>query len=199
MTFTAETDLDSVRIVYDSTATSISNAAVESGPVTVAWTSAPHAAFVVQDASHFLWLFTAGNKDAKTVELGLTAEEPNLVVTPLTSTPTGSGPPSAPVAQMGDDFFGLSRLDGSGIPLERDVKLAAVGCAAGTSCTQALGIDASHAKTAVVASDLAQPFDSLVFVVGAEFPEPCAACSHWIRKASNRRVDNRKHHHPPRV
>ena len=159
-TFAAGTVMGDVHIDYASPTTAI----VLSGG-TVTWSSTPRVAMMVQDLSRNVYVFTSG-PDVSTLEVGLSSSAAGLSIASL----------GGLSAQVGPDFFGISRMDGSGVPLYTGVKLALA--------SHMLDINASHPKSAVVAADMA-PFDSTVFMVGVAFQNPCDSCSHFMRKLGN--------------
>jgi hypothetical protein len=163
VTFSTDTDMAGVRIDYTSLATSV----VLAGGGAVTWEGTPRVAIVVQDTRGYMYVFTSDHA-VSTLEIGLSSSAADLTMLPLIS---------GLVAQIGPDFWGVSRLDGAGTPLEQGVKLALA--------SHQLDIDASHAKTAVVPLDISAPFDSVVFVVGAGFHDRCDSCIHLIKKLGN--------------
>ena len=115
----------------------------------------------MQDTNNQLYLF-APTQDVNTMEIGLQSSTSGLTVTPVVSGLS---------AQMGSDFFGLSRLDGSGTPLEQGVVLA--------SASRELDFDPSHSKTAVALQGTSS-VSYLVFVTDAAFFDPCGTCTNYI-------------------
>ena len=100
-----------MEIDYSSGDTFVASSDVETYPVVSfhgEGDASPSVATLVQDSSNYLYLFASNSQPVQTVEVGLTSAQPGLIVSPIA--------PGLSV-QMGDDFFGMSRLDGSGTPL----------------------------------------------------------------------------------
>ena len=168
VTFTPGTDMSSVFIDFSSTTTAI----VHSTHPTVAWTSTPRVATVVQDKSNNLYLFASPNTPtdgrAGTIEIAVTGA---FAESDITSLLNGMTP------QVGGGFFGLGFLDG--------VSKLPDGEAVAVTSRPLLDIDVDSVITAVVASPVAPAFDALIFVIGAAFFDPCGTCNAIVKKTGN--------------
>ena len=161
VTFTNDTNMDTVMIDFTSVDTAIVSDASANQPTVAFDDLAPNGrvATIVQDDKNEMYAFAPG------VEIN-TIEMLNDMAT-LEITALLDGLSVIPSAY----FFGLAYLDGSGTAMAQEVPIAA--------CSEALDPTIDGQVTFVsIKSDESPPpeFDLLIIVVGAFFFDPCETC-----------------------
>jgi len=164
ITFAPDVNMADVYIDFAHPAT-----AIGSSTGTLTWMDTPGVATLLQDALFNLYIFP-GSGSVASVEVGLATPQ-------STSGLVVSSSASGVSSIQGVDFFGLTRLDGSGTALPGGTVLA--------SANQVIDFNPGHEKTFVGEHSGAANFSYLVFVVGQTLFNACSACTDKMLNPSN--------------